>query len=148
MKLYLTAVSKLFLYCRNVGGCGETQRFAQSTNSMWMHTQSTRILFYSLFISFFKGQFKKAENTGVLCALMFWSSCMSFALRLQTSRGSDFLRQFVSGNWSFQQQLSVSWELLGEKRACSSFSKCWWIQHNEHVTDHKDRQIRVFFFFP
>lgn len=76
---------------------------------------------------------------------MFWSSCVSLSLRLQTSWGSDFLRQFVSGNWSFQLQLSVSWELLRKKKECSSFSKCWWIQHNEHVTDHKDRQIRFFF---
>lgn len=41
---------------------------------------------------------------------------MSVSLRLQTSRGSDFLRQFVSGSWSFQRQFSVSWELLGEKK--------------------------------
>lgn len=59
-------------------GCGETQRFAQSANSMRIHTQTTRFLFYSLFISFLSGQFKKkrkkerkTENTGVLCALMF-----------------------------------------------------------------------------
>lgn len=103
------------------------------------------LFFIYIFFFFFKGQFKKAENTGVLCALMFWSSCMSFSLRLQTSRGSDFWRQFVSGNGSFQQQLSVSWELLEEKRACSSFSQCWWIQHNEHVTDHKERD-KIFFF--
>lgn len=59
---------------------------------------------------------RKTENTGVLCALMFWSSCVSLSLRLQTSWGSDFLRQFVSGNWSFQLQLSVSWELLRKKK--------------------------------
>lgn len=41
---------------------------------------------------------------------------MSLSLRVQTSSGSDFFRQFVSGNWSFQLQLSVSWELLGEKK--------------------------------
>lgn len=76
---------------------------------------------------------------------MFWSSYMSLSLRLQSSSGSDFLRQFVSGNWNFQLQLSASWELLGEKRERSSFSKCWWIQHNEHVTDHKDRLIRFLF---
>lgn len=43
-------------------------------------------------------------------------SYVSLSLRLQTSSGSDFLRQFVSGNWSFQLQLSVSWELLGGKK--------------------------------
>lgn len=46
---------------------------------------------------------------------------MSLSLRLQTSSSSDFLRQFVSGNWSFQLQLSVSWELLGEKESVQAF---------------------------
>lgn len=47
---------------------------------------------------------------------MFLKLCMPLSLRLQTRSSSDFLRQFVSGNWSFQLQLSVSWELLGEKK--------------------------------
>lgn len=37
--------------------------------------------------------------------------------------GSDFLRQFVSGNWNFQLQLSVSWELLGEKKGAFKLFK-------------------------
>lgn len=98
-----------------------------------------------LYLFFLRGQFKKSWKHKSIVRFMFWSSCMCLFLHLQTGRGSDFCRQFVSGNWSFQRQLSVSWELLGEKRACSSFSKCWWIQHNERVTDHKDRQMRFFF---
>lgn len=146
MKLYLTAASKPFLYCGSVGGDVVKHNVLPKAQTLRECTHRLQgSFFYSLFISFFKRTIqKKTENTGVLCALMLWSSSMSLSLCLQTSSGSDFLRQFVSGNWSFQLQLSVSWELLGKKRGCSSFSKCWWIQHNEHVTDHKDRQIRFF----
>lgn len=45
-------VKALFILRGCQEGCGKTQRFAQSTNSTWMHTQTTRFLFYSLFISF------------------------------------------------------------------------------------------------
>lgn len=48
---------------------------------------------------------------------------MSLSLSLQTSSGSDFLRQFVSGNWNFQLQLSVSWELLGGKKGAFKLFK-------------------------
>lgn len=45
-------VKALFILLGCQEGCGTTQRFAQSTNSMWMHTQTTRFLFL-FFIYFF-----------------------------------------------------------------------------------------------
>lgn len=53
-------VKALFILRGCQEGCGKTQRFAQSTNSTWMHTQTTRFLFYSFFISF---PFFKADNS-------------------------------------------------------------------------------------
>lgn len=42
------------------------------------------VLFFIYFFFFLRTIQKKSENTGVLCALMFWSSCMSLSLRSQT----------------------------------------------------------------
>lgn len=127
-------VKALFILRGCQEGCGKTQRFAQSTNSTRMHTLTTRFLFYSLFLFFlfFRRTIqKKPENTGVLWALMFWSSQMCVSLRLRASRGSDFCRQFVSGNWSLSTAVECILGTISRKRVRSSFSKCWWIQPNE-----------------
>jgi len=155
VKLYLTAASKLFLYCGNVCVCGG------AGGGMWWNTTfcpkhklyvnahtDYKVPFFILylFVVVFKRTIfeKKAwkHRSAVRCdVLKPW--CVSLSLRLQTSSGSRFLRQFVSGNWSSRPQLSVSWELLrGKKRAFKLF-KMLMIQHNEHLTDHKDRRMRL-----
>lgn len=82
--------SALFLYGGNVEGRGgrvvKHDVLPQSANSTWMHTHRLQgsffdsLFFYFIFFLFKADNSKKAENTGVLRALMLWSSRMCLFL--------------------------------------------------------------------